>query len=349
METKDSDTNNDIDGLLDNFGAVDDEPDNPSSDSVEAKSESAKPETEEKDWDAVDGVQEESGETSETTAEDPSSASSGAKEQTKPPSKSSDKGGAFKKTTMGRKKNEEGGEEDEVFTYVVQRGFSVEGRTYHRGDTIPVKCKYCALWQKEWAGKVRCAPGRAFEDGDVMRADKWSCGSFFIAKEMEPELNNFLAMDPMEVATVRRMLPGMRKLLECEPWLNTQIEKKKLDQDPSMVFENAKGFIMSFTTVEQLQHAEHFIRSYASLMLRKQKDRKPKKIKFDPGDWVEWLDSQSGTMQKGIVMKRGRGIITIAGVEGEMAGVTMTFKEKDWKKTSEPKIIKKAIESDQSE
>lgn len=255
----------------------------------------------------------------------------------------------------GRKKSDaptaEASEKSEDTTYVVQRGFTVEGKTYHPGDTIMVKCKYCALWKKEWGGKVRCHPEKEWDDGTKMSADKYSCESFFICKELEPELDNFLSMDHREVLTVRHMLTAAKHLLATELWVN----KKYADEDganPFAIFLNAKGFITSFTNVDQLDLSEAFIRTYANIMAdrakmaaRSRKTRAPK-IKFGRGDWVEWTDTVTQQQVKGIILYSSKGNIHIAGIDGVSAGQTMTFPTKEWKEKMAPKILKKASSTD---
>ena len=109
------------------------------------------------------------------------------------------------------------------------------------------------------------------------------------------------------------------------------------------MFESAKGFVTSFTTIEQMQLSEEFIRQYVRITLRQQKDKKKKKrIKFEPGDWVEWTDAKTGLQQKGIILRRGRGNIVLAGLDGPNQGVTLTFKDKEWRKSSDPQITRKA-------
>ena len=235
-------------------------------------------------------------------------------------------------------------------TYIVQRGFTVEGRTYHPGDTIMVKCKYCALWRKEWGNKVRCSPDLKWDDGTFMNAEKYSCESFFICKELEPELDAFLTMDLPEILTVRRMLGAAKQLLAVEGWIRKRFVKNA-DVNPAEVFLNAKGFVTSFTNADQLWLSEDFIRTYANLMAKKAKEnatRKPraKRPSFGRGDWVEWTDSKTQQRVKGIIMYSSKGQIHIAMIDGALAGQNFSTPTKEWKDKMNPKILRKATSTE---
>lgn len=233
------------------------------------------------------------------------------------------------------------------YTYVVQKGFTQEGRTFHPGETIPVKCRYCTFWEKEWLGSVRCRPGKPVGDeGDKMRADIFSCESFFVCKELEPEIDAFFSMGLAEILTVRRMLPSMRKLLATESWLNDQVDKKSLDVDKVQVFQAAKGFVSSFTSVEQLTLATQFIRSYVKTVSLKDSAKKPPLLKFESGDWVEWIDLTTKEVLKGIIITKGRGQIKVAVTEGVNAGHSWTFNFKEWCAKRSPKIVRKTVHED---
>ncbi len=234
------------------------------------------------------------------------------------------------------------------YTYVVQKGFTQEGRTFRPGEVIPVKCRYCSFWEKEWLGAVRCKPGKTLDEaGNKMSVDIFSCESFFICKELEPELDAFLSMDLSEVLTVRRMLPSMKKLLDTEAWLNDMVDKKGMDVDKIQVFASSKGFVTSFTSTEQLVLAEQFLRTYARKLSAKDKAKMPPKLKFESGDWVEWVDLTTKAVIKGIVISKGRGQIKVAATEGASAGHSWSFNFKEWTAKRSPKITRKSVHEDE--
>jgi hypothetical protein len=232
-------------------------------------------------------------------------------------------------------------------SYVVQRGFTATGgKTYHPGDTIPVKCMHCALWEKEWLGKVRCKAGHVLVDDTVMAADKFSCGAFFICKEFDPELNTFLGMSIEENLVVRQMITGMKTLLGVERWLDKWADKHTYDGDKQALITNARGFIMSFSSLEQLTLAEPYLRHYTQMRAKKERDKRPPRPKFESGDWVEWTDLSNGERVSGIILSKSHGKIFLAGLNVH-SGQKFTFKYKEWKKTREPKIVRKTAGTDE--
>jgi hypothetical protein len=229
-------------------------------------------------------------------------------------------------------------------SYEVQRGFTaIGGKTYHPGDVIPIKCKHCALWEREWLGKKRCSAGRRLDEDTVMHADRFSCGTFFICKEYEAELSTFLNMSLPEILTVRSMLPGIKKILSTADFLNRWAERHNHEEDLREVFKNAKGFVMSFGTLEQLALADGFIRQYAQVASQKARPKRPPKPKFESGDWVEWTDLGTRERIEGLILSIARGNIILAGVKAQK-GQKFTYKYKEWKKTRNPQITKKTAD-----
>jgi len=226
-------------------------------------------------------------------------------------------------------------------TYVVQKGFSAEGLTYHPGDVISVKCKYCALWNREWLGKVRCSPGRLLEDVP-MSAERFSCETFFVCKEMDAELNAFLKMPLPEVQTVKRLIPSLKRLLDTERWLADWADRNNVENVPE-VWKNAKGFIMAFGSVEQIGYIDHFIRSYCTMLARREKERRPTRPKYEAGDWVDFTDLKSGQTVSAIILSMGRGLIRLAGVKAH-SGQKYEFPMKEWKLMHGPRIVRKTAE-----
>jgi len=236
-----------------------------------------------------------------------------------------------------------------VASYVVQRGFTAaHGKTYHPGDTIAVKCQHCALWEKKWLGKVRCQAGHILGEDEVMSIDKWSCGAFFICKEFEPELNTFLEMKIEEILVVRQMITGMKTVLGVENWFDKWAEGHTFDGDHQAVMTNARGFMLSFSSLEQLKLAEPYLRQYAKMRAKKEREKRPPRPKFEAGDWVEWTDLTTGERYSGIILSKSHGKIYIAGVNAQV-GQKFTFKYKEWKKGRDPKILRKSSDPDKQD
>jgi len=232
-------------------------------------------------------------------------------------------------------------------TYVVQRGFTdTNGKTYHPGDVIPIQCRHCALWEREWLGKKRCSPGRRLDEDTVMHPERYSCETFFICKENDPELTTFLNMSVPEILTVRAMLPGIKKILRAADFLDKWAEREDFKGDKGEVFTNAKGFVTVFSSLEQLLLAEGFMREYIKAASKRAAyTKRPPRPKFEPGDWIEWKDLKTGETIEGILLSKGAGNIHFAGTKVH-AGQKFTFKLKEWKKKCEPKITRKTSSPD---
>lgn len=236
-----------------------------------------------------------------------------------------------------------------VASYVVQRGFTAaHGKVYHPGDTVAVKCQHCALWGKKWLGKVRCQAGHVLGDDEVMSVDKWSCGAFFICKEFEPELNTFLEMNVEEILVVRQMITGMKTVLGVEKWFDQWADSHSFDGDRRAVMTNARGFMLSFSSLEQLRLAEPYLRQYTKMRAKKEREKRPPRPKYEGGDSVEWTDLQTGERYSGMILSRSHGKIHIGGLNRQI-GQKFTFKYKEWKKGRDPKIIRKSSDPDKTD
>lgn len=236
-------------------------------------------------------------------------------------------------------------------TYEVQRGFTAEGgKTYHPGDVIPIQCRHCALWQREWLGRKRCGPGKRLDEDTVMHPDRFSCETFFICKEYEAELGTFLDMSLPEIVTVRAMIAGIKKVLQATASLDRWVAKQEdFDGDPREIFMNAKGFVLSFNSLEQLKLAEGFIRDYANARTKLDKKHSKKaapRPKYNAGDWVSWVDSASKETVEGIILSIGRGNIYLAGTSKPHTGQKFTYKYKEWKSKYSPEITRKSTTSE---
>lgn len=241
--------------------------------------------------------------------------------------------------------------EDGVTQYEVTRGFTVEGKTYRSGDVIKVQCRFCVLWQREWMEKVRCYPGRTLSNGTILTADRFSCEQYFICKELELEFKTFLALSQTAVVMVRQMLPATRHVLELERWAHRSI-KRSDDTDPTEIFRVAKNFLSSFASLPQLTLIENFIRDYSKMQterntkLNKKRSGRPP-LPHGTGDLVSWLEPEFGSVIKGVVVKRARGMITILCIDGpeHLLGQKMKHGYDDWRNNKNPTIVRKAVEA----
>jgi hypothetical protein len=241
--------------------------------------------------------------------------------------------------------------EDGVTQYEVTRGFTIEGKTYQSGDIIKVQCRFCVLWQREWMEKVRCYPGRTLSNGTIMTADRFSCERYFICKELEPEFKTFLALSHTAVLMVRQLLPASKHILELERWAHRCI-KRNDDTNPTEIFRVAKNFLASFASLPQLTLIENFIRDYSKMQsernvkLNKKRSGRPP-LPHGTGDLVSWLEPEFGSVIKGVVVQRARGMITILYIDGpdHLLGQKMKYVYNDWRKDKNPTIVRKAVEA----
>ena len=192
--------------------------------------------------------------------------------------------------------------------------------------------------------------GKLLDDQSKMKPDIFSCESFFICKELELELDAYLSMNIAEVLTVRRMLPGMKQLLGTESWMSDTVDRKELPVDKVQVFQAAKGFVTSFTSIEQVLLAEQFLRSYAKILSMRDNAKKPAKLKFEAGDWVSWVDISTKEVIKGIVIFKARGQLRVAAVgkdTDKYAGHSWTFNYKEFMETRNPILLRKSVHKEE--
>jgi hypothetical protein len=241
--------------------------------------------------------------------------------------------------------------EDGVTQYEVQRGFTVEGKTYRTGDVIKVQCRFCTLWNREWLGKVRCHPGRTLRNGTIMAADRFSCEQYFICKEMEAEFKSFLTLSHPAIMMVRQLLPATRHVLELERWARRFL-KRHQEVDPVELFKVARDFLSTFTSFPQIVLLENFVRDYGKLQavidakLNRKKGGRPP-LPHGQGDLVSWLEPEFGSVLKGVVVKRARGQLKVLCIEGpdHLLGQKLTYNYDEWRKSKNPTIVRKAVDA----
>lgn len=241
--------------------------------------------------------------------------------------------------------------EDGITQYEVQRGFTVDGKTYKTGEVIKVQCRFCVLWNREWLGKVRCYPGRTLSNGTIMMADRFSCEQYFICKEMEIEFKSFLTLSHPAVSMVRQLLPATRHVLELERWARRFL-KRHQEVEPVEIFKVAKDFLSTFTSLPQIALIENFVRDYGKLQadidakLNRKKGGRPP-LPHGQGDLVTWLEPEFGSVLKGVVVRRARGQIIVLCIDGpdHLLGQKLHYNYDEWRKTKKPTIIRKAVDS----
>jgi hypothetical protein len=241
--------------------------------------------------------------------------------------------------------------EDGVTQYEIQRGCTVDGKTYRVGDVIKVQCRFCVLWNREWMGKVRCHPGRTLNNGTIMKADRFSCEQYFLCKEMEPEFRAFLTLSRPAVTMVKQLLPATRHVLELERWARRFL-KRHPGTSPAELFRTAKDFLSSFNSLPQLVLLERFVRDYSKLQterdaqLNKRKGGRPP-MPHGQGDLVTWLEPELSSVIKGVIVKRARGQLVVLCIDGpdHLLGQKLRYNYDEWRQYKKPTIIRKAVDA----
>jgi hypothetical protein len=241
--------------------------------------------------------------------------------------------------------------EDGVTQYEIQRGCTVDGKTYRAGDVIKVQCRFCVLWNREWMGKIRCCPGRTLNNGTIMTADRFSCEQYFLCKEMEPEFRSFLTLSRPAVTMVKQLIPAARHVLELERWARRFL-KRYPGTSPAELFKTAKDFLSSFNSLPQLVLIESFVRDYSKLQterdakLNKRKGGRPP-MPHGQGDLVTWLEPELSSVIKGVIVKRARGQLVVLCIDGpdQLLGQKLRYNYDEWRQQKKPTIIRKAVDA----
>ncbi len=230
-----------------------------------------------------------------------------------------------------------------AFTYTVQKGFELDGREYAPGDSIPVRCQTCALWERKWLGTVFCHDSAILnkETGETMSPDKFSCGSFYINVENERQLKDFFEMGLDNAETVRKLLATFKKYLEAQQKILLQAKEK--GDDVTDAVETAKAWLENFTHPDQVFYIEKFVREHN----KRAKARLTSRVKrFNTGDWVSWKDPIRGELE-GIIYKIHKGDIRLAvtgGPKKSDRGGKATYEYKKWRDEYSPEVLEKAEE-----
>ena len=255
-------------------------------------------------------------------------------------------------TPAGKIVDQPGYEDDEEETYVVQSGYNLNGDEYVTGDVVPVSCQHCALWQLETPLGMLCHPKRQVDTDDkknpiFMTPDRWSCQDFFVSRELSGAVDKFIGLElPVlnlfkKVATVHATkLRGQERALE---WFEQKCQNDHPALNAEEAIENVEAALEAFTTSQQMDLATGFFNEYSGLAKRRQSNNAKKKFRFALGDTVGWTDRSTGQDCEGYVAKNAAGLIALICVKGPHAGVTMSFKLKDFRQSYAPSIVKKGV------
>jgi hypothetical protein len=237
------------------------------------------------------------------------------------------------------------GEDEDVFYTIRGEGYSVDGETFSRGDTVPVHCKHCSFWEKEIAvlgNKTLCFNGRkAGSDGTIYAADKFSCGTFFIPRNFQ-----FAGLNIDELEAFRRFFTLA---------VRTEASKEKVrDRYRNWADKNnaageaeetlARAERSMFRMSEQaLAYSKQFFVKYIPMQLKKRTKSATAKTSFRAGDWVNWKPIDSEERLYGMIIGLGRGKLKLAGTGETNKGVGYEYQFKYWKANCSPSIDIKTV------
>jgi hypothetical protein len=114
--------------------------------------------------------------------------------------------------------------------------------------------------------------------------------------------------------------------------------------NPNPIVNKIKSWFDNFTHPDQIRFLESFVRQYNSAMKKRQKAAEH----YSVGDFVEFTDSEHGTVC-GYVFNRFRGRIKIAAVEfnGKPVRVRLNYHYVTWRDTMNPQLLEKAADDEE--
>lgn len=249
--------------------------------------------------------------------------------------------------------------ENNKMMYTVQKGYDDNGNQIAPGEKVSLACRNCALWDAETPALETklCYPGRDLGDGRTMQPHQWSCEEFFISREMQETLAEYLEMDVHEVQFIRKLakihetrLKYQEKIKKmeqsAEEWFTRYQETNKVDLDLGALRKKGEDLLSQFGTTEHFRYALPFFYAYAVSAGKHQRRKDAKAKRFEGGDWVTWIDRKTKKRLLGIVRTNAIGLIKIANADPEAQVSDYTFKYGEWKKYCKPEHFKKRVEAE---
>ena len=188
------------------------------------------------------------------------------------------------------------------YYYTVQRDFPQDDTVIPAGTRIPVKCKYCAVWEtplEARGGKPLCAPGvktdvtiKGAKHKWHMNKERYSCQTQFVPKDIEDVLTHITA-NPVDLRMLRWSFPAIKQLVKLQDRIRTYFMKNRLS-DAEKTVDNVIDFATLFTSVEQIDYVRPYVDSVKdALRAANRKKALRRGTKFRTGDEVEW-DNTAG-------------------------------------------------------
>jgi hypothetical protein len=287
------------------------------------------------DWDNLPDGDEESGDGEELL---------GAGEESSGPNGSSDK-------TVDLSNDDDGSEETSFYT-IRGESYYVQGEEFSRGDTVPIQCQHCAFWEREipLIGRTKlCFAGRVSKsDETVYAADKFSCGTFFIPKDL-PDLDQFFNFNIDELEAFRRFYTLAARTEGSKEKVRDRYrkwaEKNNVVGDVEETLKLAEKYMFDMSE-QALKYSKQFFVKYVPMQLKKRTKSATAKVRFRVGDWVYWKPTDSKERLYGIIIGLGRGKLKLVGAGDDNKGTGYEYPFKYWKANMDPTIDVKTVRED---
>lgn len=252
-------------------------------------------------------------------------------------------------TSVDLSKDED--EDDGYMSYTIRgKSYSIDGETFSRGDTVPVQCKHCAFWEMEvgvLGNKRHCFSGRKAEsDGTIYAEDTFSCGSFFIPKDVIPDMGLFFSLDIDELEAFRRFFTLAARTEVSKEKVRDRYrkwaDKNNVVGDVEETLALAEQYMFGMSE-QALKYSKQFFVMYVLKLLRMRTKSASAKTSFRIGDWVHWKPIDSEERLYGMIIGLGRGNLKLAGAGKTNKGTGYEYPFKYWKAKCDPSIDIKTV------
>lgn len=180
------------------------------------------------------------------------------------------------------------------------------------GTVIPIKCSNCKMWNTPHAflgNRVMCKPGKLVkvvidevEQERPMSEELWSCRAYFVPRDMDLSLPESVG----QAAMVRKLGAYLKAGVAAH--LKAVTFAAEFDEDLAAVRARLLSVASTLTTEDDLTYVFPLVQFLCDNILRQHRNagrvRKPSvaKVKFNPGDVVEWTDEKTGSKLDGWIM-----------------------------------------------
>lgn len=199
------------------------------------------------------------------------------------------------------------------YYYTTQTDFEQDGEVIPAGTKIPVKCKYCAVWETPLAvrgDRPLCGPGvktgvtiAGAKHRWRMNEDRYSCQAHFVPKDIGDVLT-YITADPVDVQMLQWTFPIVKHLVKLQERIRRYYKSKNLEGAEKAV-DNAIDFATLFTSQEQADYVRPYVNSAREAIKAAKKSRIRRGSQFRAGDEVEWDNTAGAGRVRGFISSIG--------------------------------------------